>query len=100
ARMARPADGPLAIVDYKTGKPPGKAQVAAGYAMQLGLLGLIAEQGGFAGVAGLPSAFEYWSLAAKKGALGYVESPVGLNRKGEGIDPADFTSHAAGVLAD
>jgi ATP-dependent helicase/nuclease subunit B len=99
-RIDRLPDGTLAIVDYKTGKPPGKAQVAAGYAMQLGLLGLIAEQGGFAGVAGLPSAFEYWSLAAKKGALGYVESPVGLNRKGEGIDPADFTSHAAGVLAD
>jgi len=99
-RIDRLPDGKLAIVDYKTGKPPGRAQVAAGYAMQLGLLGLITEQGGFAGIAGLPRAFEYWSLAAKNGGLGYVESPVGLNKKGEGIDPADFTAHAAAVLAD
>jgi ATP-dependent helicase/nuclease subunit B len=99
-RIDRLPDGGLAIIDYKTGKPPGKAQVAAGYAMQLGLLGLIAEQGGFPGVEGVPGAFEYWSLAAKKGGLGYVESPVGLNKKGEGIDPADFTAHAAAVLAE
>jgi ATP-dependent helicase/nuclease subunit B len=99
-RIDRLADGSLAIVDYKTGKPPGKSQVAAGFAMQLGLLGLIAERGGFPGVEGVPAAFEYWSLAAKKGSLGYVESPVGLNKKGEGIDPADFTTQAARILAD
>jgi ATP-dependent helicase/nuclease subunit B len=99
-RIDRLTDGSLAIVDYKTGKPPGKAQVAAGYAMQLGLLGLIAEHGGFADVAGTPRAFEYWSLASKKGALGHVESPVGRNRKGEGIAPEDFTAHAAHVLGE
>jgi ATP-dependent helicase/nuclease subunit B len=99
-RIDRLAGGGLAIVDYKTGKPPGKAQVAAGFAMQLGLLGLIAERSGFPGVEGIPGEFEYWSLAAKKGSLGYVESPVGLNKKGEGIDPADFTTQAARILAD
>jgi ATP-dependent helicase/nuclease subunit B len=99
-RIDRLAEGGLAIVDYKTGKPPGKAQVAAGFAMQLGLLGLIAEQGGFPNVSGVPAAFEYWSLASKDGKLGYWTSPVGLNKKGEGIDPADFTAHAAQILAD
>ena len=93
------ADGGLAIVDWKTGKPPSKRAVAEGYSMQLGLLGLIAERGGFEGVAGRPEAFEYWSLAAgKDGTLGYRSSPVGLSRTGEGIDPADFTALSARVL--
>ena len=29
----------VAIVDYKTGKPPTQKAVAAGFALQLGLLG-------------------------------------------------------------
>jgi ATP-dependent helicase/nuclease subunit B len=76
-RIDRSADGSLAIVDYKTGKPPAAKAVAAGYAMQLGLLGLIAERGGFKGIEGRPTCFEYWSLArAPGGGLGYVASPV------------------------
>ena len=99
-RVDRLADGGLAIVDYKTGQPPSKAAVAAGYAMQLGLLGLIAERGGFgADLAGRASAFEYWSLAAGKDrTLGYATSPVGLDKQGRGIDPADFTTQAARIL--
>jgi ATP-dependent helicase/nuclease subunit B len=99
-RIDRLPDGSLAIVDWKTGKPPSKRAVAEGYSMQLGLLGLIAEQGGFGDeLTGRPTEFEYWSLAAKDGALGYVTSPVGLTKTGEGIDPADFTARAARVLA-
>jgi ATP-dependent helicase/nuclease subunit B len=94
-RIDRLADGSLAIVDYKTGKPPPAKQVAAGFAMQLGLLGLIAERGGFEGVAGVPAAFEYWSLSQKKGQLGFVESPVGGSRRAEAIAPEDFTREAA-----
>jgi ATP-dependent helicase/nuclease subunit B len=99
-RVDRMPNGRLAIVDWKTGKPPSKRAVAEGYSMQLGLLGLIAEAGGFGpDLAGEPTAFEYWSLAANKdGGLGYWTSPVGLNGKGEGIDPADFTARAARVL--
>jgi ATP-dependent helicase/nuclease subunit B len=90
-RIDRMADGSLAIVDYKTGTPPGPKAVAEGYSMQLGLLGLIAERGGFEGIEGVPAAFEYWSLAKKAGKLGHVASPVaGRN----GLDPADFTSIA------
>nr|WP_238995657.1 double-strand break repair protein AddB [Sphingomonas solaris] len=103
-RIDRLADGGLAIIDYKTGKPPGAAQVAAGYAMQLGLLGLIAENGGFidpAGqpYAGTPRAFEYWSMAAAKGQLGFVSSPAGI-RRGEGIAEEDFVGHAARILQE
>ncbi|HWI85109.1 MAG TPA: double-strand break repair protein AddB [Sphingomonas sp.] len=98
-RIDRLADGTLAIVDWKTGKPPSKRAVAEGYSMQLGLLGLIAERGGFEGVRGMPTIFEYWSLASSKdGGLGYRTSPVGLNGKGDGIDPGDFTTRAARVL--
>ena len=39
--------GGLAIVDYKTGKPPPAEAVEEGFALQLGLLGLIARAGGF-----------------------------------------------------
>ncbi|PSJ37261.1 double-strand break repair protein AddB [Allosphingosinicella deserti] len=91
-RIDRLVDGSLAIVDYKTGTPPGPKAVGEGYSMQLGLLGLIAEHGGFADIEGVPACFEYWSLAKKAGKLGYVASPVaGRN----GIDPAEFTTLAA-----
>jgi ATP-dependent helicase/nuclease subunit B len=91
-RIDRLADGSLAIVDYKTGTPPGPKAVAEGYSMQLGLLGLIAERGGFRDIEGIPACFEYWSLAKKAGRIGYVTSPVGGRN---GIDPADFTDIAA-----
>jgi ATP-dependent helicase/nuclease subunit B len=91
-RIDRLADGSLAIVDYKTGTPPGPKAVAEGYAMQLGLLGLIAERRGFEGIEGIPACFEYWSLARKSGRLGYVASPV--TSRG-GIDAAEFTTMAA-----
>jgi len=67
-RLDRLADGRLAILDYKTGQPPSKKAIAQGFALQLGLLGLIAQSGGFAEVAGAPGAHEYWSLAKKSGA--------------------------------
>jgi ATP-dependent helicase/nuclease subunit B len=99
-RIDRLADGRLAIVDYKTGKAPSPGEVTAGYAMQLGLLGLIAERGGFEGVTGTPGAFEYWSLArGPKGSLGHVSSPVAPGRP-DRIDPDDFTRQAARMFAD
>jgi ATP-dependent helicase/nuclease subunit B len=64
------ADGTLAIVDYKTGKAPSAKAVAEGFALQLGLLALIAERGGFEGISGTASAFEYWSLAKDKTSFG------------------------------
>jgi ATP-dependent helicase/nuclease subunit B len=99
-RIDRMPDGTLAIIDYKTGKAPSRKQVEAGFAMQLGLLGLIAQKQGFEGVAGPATAFEYWSLAAMDDRLGHASSPVGLDKQGRGIDTADFTRLAASVLGD
>ncbi|WP_293881433.1 PD-(D/E)XK nuclease family protein, partial [Sphingomonas sp.] len=91
-------DGALAVVDYKTGKAPSPKAVAAGFSMQLGLLGLIAERGGFDGVSGRASVFEYWSLASDgKGGFGKVTSPVGGRST---IAPADFVAVSAGQFAD
>lgn len=101
-RIDRLEDGSLAIVDYKTGQPPAPKAVAAGYAMQLGLLGLIADMGGFGpDVTGRALAFEYWSLASapKGGGLGHVSTPVGPKRgTGDEIVPEEFTTLAARQL--
>ena len=64
-RIDRLADGGLAIIDYKTGAPPSAKAVEKGFALQLGLLALIARAGGFDGVSGDPERFEYWSLAKR-----------------------------------
>ena len=91
-RIDRMADGGLAIVDYKTGMPPSGKAVRDGFSLQLGLLGLIADRGGFEGIEGAAACFEYWSLARDRaGALGYVRSPVGGRT---GLDAADFTDLA------
>jgi ATP-dependent helicase/nuclease subunit B len=76
-RIDRLSDGTLAIVDYKTGHAPPKKAVAEGFALQLGLLSLIARDGGFGDVKGEGSVHEYWSLAKKNGRIGYRWSPDG-----------------------
>ena len=91
-------DGTLAIIDYKTGAPPSAKAITAGFSMQLGLLGLIAERGGFPGIAGVPREFEYWSLRkAKSGGFGERTSPV--RSKNGGLSPDDFTDFAARSFA-
>jgi ATP-dependent helicase/nuclease subunit B len=95
-RIDRLADGSLAIIDYKTGKPPSRKQVEAGFSLQLGLLGLIAERDGFETVRGAASVYEYWSMARDKGQFGHVISPVG----GKGIPVEDFAAHAAHHLTE
>jgi ATP-dependent helicase/nuclease subunit B len=75
-RIDRLADGRLAIIDYKTGQPPQAKAVEAGFALQLGLLGLIARAGGFGDAKGVPGAHEYWSLARDtKGGFGKKFAP-------------------------
>lgn len=69
-------DGKLAIIDYKTGQAPAKKAVAEGFALQLGLLSLIARAGGFSDVHGDIGGHEYWSLAKdNKGQIGYRRAP-------------------------
>jgi ATP-dependent helicase/nuclease subunit B len=56
-------DGTLRIIDYKTGTPPSKLEVAAGFSPQLPLEALIAEAGGFSGItAQRVSKLNYWRL--------------------------------------
>jgi ATP-dependent helicase/nuclease subunit B len=92
-RIDRMPDGSLAIVDYKTGQPPSPKAVRAGYSLQLGLLGLIAEEGGFDPIRGTASCFEYWSLARKAGKFGFIDSPVSPRKK-EPIPADEFVAIA------
>jgi ATP-dependent helicase/nuclease subunit B len=94
-RLDRLADGRIAVIDYKTGKPPSTAAVREGFSLQLGLLGLIAERGGFADIRGTAGAFEYWSLAKRRDAFGYIDSPVDPEGKRDRIVTEDFTTLAA-----
>ncbi|MBF9149993.1 PD-(D/E)XK nuclease family protein [Novosphingobium jiangmenense] len=90
-RIDRLADGTLAVVDYKTGTPPSGKMVAQGYALQLGLIGLIAREGGMQDVAGEPSRFEYWSLGRNKDkGFGYVKSPIKETARQTGLELKEF----------
>jgi len=93
-RIDRMADGKLAIVDYKTGQAPRPKAVSEGFAMQLGLLSLIARAGGFGGIEGEAGCHEYWSLAKKNGRFGYRQSP----HKDEGAEA--FVGRAYSQFAD
>lgn len=93
-RIDRMADGSLAIIDYKTGMPPKNKQVTAGYALQLGLVGLMAECGTIDGVSGSASRFEYWSLAKDKGAFGYIAVPTSKKPDDNKIDASEFVAFA------
>ncbi len=85
-RIDRLASGELAIVDYKTGGPPSVTMVEKGFALQLGLIGLMARDGGITGASGEPTHFEYWSFgkhAKSETGFGYrVERIAEGRRKG------------------
>ena len=99
-RIDRLPGGGIAIVDYKTGKPPSPSQVAQGYALQLGVLGLIAEANGFPDAPGAPEGFEYWSLGKSDKSdtgFGYCETPVGRRN---GPSEEDFLPLADAKLGE
>ena len=102
-RIDRLGDGSLAIVDYKTGGPPTGKEVEAGYALQLGTIGLMAERGAFEPLTGTASRFEYWSLAksdTSETGFGYIATPVLEGKKRSGIPAEDFLPQAAEYLND
>jgi ATP-dependent helicase/nuclease subunit B len=83
-------EGSLAIIDYKTGKPPSKTEVAKGFEPQLPLEAAIAEAGGFQGVPPVAtSALIYWRLSGGTEA----DRPV------EAIKATDLPGLAAETLA-
>ena len=93
-RIDRLADGGIAIVDYKTGQPPAPKAVSEGFALQLGLLGLIAEAGGFEGVSGSPRVHEYWSLAKHRDSFGRCFCPD------KDVGAEEFLMHARRHFSD
>lgn len=102
-RLDRLEDGTYAVVDYKTGRPPSGAQVEAGFALQLGTIGLMVERGGFEGIGGAATRFEYWSLGKSEKSetgFGYVTTPVREGTKRSGIPHEDFLPQAKHFLED
>ncbi|WP_420382857.1 double-strand break repair protein AddB [Novosphingobium sp.] len=101
-RIDRLPDGTLAIVDYKTGGPPKARMVQEGFALQLGLIGMIAAEGGIADLAGLPNRFEYWSLARRRdgSGFGWAEEPILEGRKRSGVLREDFLPETRRYLHD
>jgi ATP-dependent helicase/nuclease subunit B len=87
-RIDRFEGGGLAIVDYKTGKAPSQTAVDEGFSLQLGLLGLIAGEGGFDGISGRSRAHEYWSLSKYRDKFGRC---VASDKK---MGPDEFLEHA------
>ena len=99
-RIDRMPDGLLAVVDYKTGQAPSPRAARAGFTLQLGLLGLIAERGGFAPITGTVGAFEYWSLAKHLGNFGRISSPVDAAGKYDKLLPHEFVPTATEHFTD
>ncbi|MDE2437556.1 MAG: PD-(D/E)XK nuclease family protein, partial [Sphingomonadales bacterium] len=101
-RIDRKSDGTLAVVDYKTGGPPSGRMVEQGFALQLGVLALIARDGGFPGIAGEPDTFEYWSLAKTRDgdAFGYRAEPVREGQKKSGLPRDEFLERIEAYLRD
>ena len=100
-RIDQLPDGTLAVVDYKTGTPPSARMVEEGFALQLGLVGLIAQGGGIKGVSGKPTRFEYWSLARNRERdFGFMEEPVLEGRRKSGIPREEFLDRTRDYLEE
>ena len=91
-RIDRLADGSLTIIDYKTGGAPKPPQATAGFAMQLGLVGLLAERGAVKNVSGGAGRFEYWSLAKNKGDFGHISQPTSKKLGDSHIEASSFVA--------
>lgn len=76
--------------------------VAKGYAMQMGVLSIIAEQGGFPGDKDKVGRTEYWSLARKKSenGFGYREAPIKETARQKGLLWDDFMPAMQDYLDD
>ncbi|MBW8783533.1 MAG: double-strand break repair protein AddB [Novosphingobium sp.] len=101
-RIDSVGESKLAIVDYKTGSPPSARQVEDGFALQLGVLGLIAREGGFEKISGEPERFEYWSLAKRRkgDGFGYCEEPIKEGAKKTGLPRNEFVEITEDFLRD
>ena len=76
--------------------------VEEGFALQLGLVGLIAHAGGFADIAGEPERFEYWSLSKRPRGqeFGFWEEPILEGAKKRGVPRDEFLERTEFFLRD
>ncbi len=97
-RIDASADGDLIIMDYKNGSPPKPKQINAGFALQLGLIGLMAERGAIDNVHGTARGFEYWSLArdTKRSGFGFIAHATATKANDKRKAAEDFVSFIAG----
>jgi ATP-dependent helicase/nuclease subunit B len=77
--------------------------VQQGFALQLGLIAMIAQAGGFEGVSGEVENFEYWSLSRdlkQRDAIrfGYREEPILEGSRKTGLPRGEFVATTAEYL--
>ena len=90
-RIDRLSAGGLVIMDDKTGSLPERREIDNAIAVQLPLEGLIARDGDFGGISGVPAALEYWKLSGSE--------PAGERKPlGEG-GPAALIDHVHAAVA-
>lgn len=66
-RIDLTTEGKINIIDYKTGRARKKKEISAGYAPQLPIEGIIAQNGGFAGIsAAAVNSLRYWRLGKEE----------------------------------
>ena len=87
------------MVDDRTGGPRAAGLVEQGFALQLGLVGMIAKAGWINNLADEPAAFEYWSLGRNKDrGFGFVKSPVRAPGNRAAMQPEDMLPATEGFL--
>ena len=99
-RIDRLADGGLAVIDYKTGSSPAKRSVDSLFALQLGLIAMMAEDGAFAETGGTVQAFEYWrtNRQPKGDGFGWIDTP--FLKKEARVEAANFVGLARDRLRE
>jgi ATP-dependent helicase/nuclease subunit B len=98
-RIERHADGSLAILDYKTGKPPSQRAVETGLAPQLVLEAAMAAQGGFGPEwQGSTGELVYWYLSG--GIDAGEATPLFKSSPQSIMGAADVALASLGALVD
>lgn len=82
-------DGGIRVLDFKTGSPPSKKEVAVGFAPQLTLTGALAARGAFEGGQTLtPHGLTYVRVSGRKPPIVVAEALA------EEFDPAEMSEQA------